>query len=138
MAWPAWVASPYLLVAVGGALGSVLRFGVGRILSTNLPGVTSLWATGTVNLLGSFLLGAIVLSFEASQKGHPIVLLAGVGLCGGFTTFSTLSMELADLIQTRRFGLAFGYGVGSLVVGWLGFVLGAWVALGIRGVNSPS
>jgi CrcB protein len=122
-----WAPSPYVLVAIGGGIGSALRYGVGRMLSSNFPGITSLWGTSTVNLVGSFLLGCIVVGWGASHRGHPAVLLLGVGLCGGFTTFSTLSMELADLIHARRWDLALGYGLGSLLCGWIAFVGGAWV-----------
>lgn len=85
-----------------------------------------MWGTVTVNLLGSFVLGCVVMGFSPSQRGHPAVLLLGVGLCGGFTTFSTLAMELADLIHARRWELAIVYGLGSLVLGWLAFLAGAW------------
>jgi fluoride exporter len=128
MSWPSlsWFQSPYLLVALGGAIGSALRYGVGRLIATWFANVTSLWATTTVNLLGSFLLGCVVMGFSANHRGHPAVLLLGVGLCGGFTTFSTLAMELADLIHARRWDLAMVYGLGSLILGWLAFLAGAW------------
>ncbi|MFO0012730.1 MAG: fluoride efflux transporter FluC [Planctomycetota bacterium] len=130
MSWipNSWFPSPYVLVAIGGAAGSALRYGVGTVLASRFSGIGSMWGTGTVNVLGSFLLGCIAVAFGASQRGHPATLLLGVGLCGGFTTFSTFAMELSDLIQSRRWGLAAGYGLGSLACGWLAFVCGAWMA----------
>ncbi len=128
MAWSinAWLSSPYLLVAIGGAAGSVLRYGAGRLVTFWANDTSTMWGTVLVNLAGSFALGSIVMVFGGSQRNHPGVLLLGVGLCGGFTTFSTLSMELADLVQSRRWDLAILYGLGSLVCGWLAFIAGAW------------
>lgn len=130
MGWSiaAWFISPYVLVAIGGAIGSMLRYGVGRLIAVWYSDAPSLWGTGIVNLVGSFALGCIVMSVGASQRGHPMMLLLGVGLCGGFTTFSTLSMEIADLLNARRWDLATAYGLGSLICGWLAFVCGAWLA----------
>lgn len=129
MSWffPSWLQSPVVLVAVGGAVGSVLRYGVGRLLVACSDRIPSLWGTGMVNLVGSFLLGCVVAGFGATHRGHPGILLLGVGLCGGFTTFSTLAMELSELIDSRRWDLALGYGLCSLVGGWLAFVGGAWL-----------
>lgn len=117
-----------LWVAIGGACGSVVRYGVGRFLGWCLPESSSMLATGMVNLVGSFFLGIVVTLFQASPKPNAWVLLLGVGFCGGMTTFSTLAMELADLMHAKRFwGLA-GYGIGSMVFGILAFLLGVWVA----------
>ncbi|MFN6131244.1 MAG: fluoride efflux transporter FluC [Planctomycetota bacterium] len=123
----AWISSPYLLVAIGGGAGSALRYGVGRWVASWNSGASSMWGTGIVNLVGSFALGCIVMGFGAAQRGHLGVLLFGVGFCGGFTTFSTLAMELADLLHARRWDLAAAYGMGSIVCGWLAFVCGAWM-----------
>jgi CrcB protein len=132
----AWLTSPYVLVAIGGAVGSALRFGVGRWVAWWSSDAPSMWATGIVNLVGSFALGCIVMSVGAGQRGHPMIMLLGVGLCGGFTTFSTLSMELADLLQSRRWDLATAYGLGSLICGWLAFLCGAWLVGGIARVGT--
>jgi CrcB protein len=140
MVWSsaAWLTSPYILVAIGGAVGSVLRYGVGRLVASWSSNSPSMWATGMVNLVGSFALGCIVMSVGAPQRGHPTMLLLGVGVCGGFTTFSTLSMELADLLHSRRWDLAAAYGLGSLICGWLAFLCGAWLIGSIaRGGSGP-
>lgn len=86
----------------------------------------SMWGTGIVNLAGSFALGCIAMGL-GNQRNHPWMLFLGVGMCGGFTTFSTLSMEIADFIHAKRWGLATAYGLGSLLCGWLAFVCGAWI-----------
>jgi len=126
----AWLPIPYVLVAVGGALGSVVRYGVGRGIAMQMPGAASMWGTGCVNVLGSFVLGCVVMGIGANPKQHGWVLFLGVGFCGGLTTFSTLAMELADLIHARRWLDATGWGLGSLVLGVVSFLLGIWVMRG--------
>ncbi len=121
------IVNPYLLVGVGGATGSVFRFAVGRTVAMVLPGVSPLMATGIVNLVGSFLLGCVIAGMGETHRSHPGVLLLGVGVCGGFTTFSTFAMELADLMHERQYWIATGYGLGSVLLGVVGFVAGAWV-----------
>ncbi|MFM8398921.1 MAG: fluoride efflux transporter FluC [Pirellula sp.] len=115
-------------VAIGGACGSVVRYGVGRLLGWCLPESSSILATGIVNLVGAFLLGVVVTLFQASPKPNGWVLLLGVGFCGGMTTFSTLAMELADLMHAKRFWGMAGYGIGSMVIGILAFLVGVWVS----------
>ena len=116
-----------LWVALGGACGSLVRYGVGRLLGEYFPGIASMVATGLVNVLGAFLLGVVVTSFPVNPKPSWWVLFLGVGFCGGMTTFSTLAMELADLVHARRYGELASYGLGSLFVGILAFLLGVWV-----------
>ena len=116
-----------LWVALGGACGSVVRYGVGRLLGGYFPGVSSMVATGLVNLVGAFLLGVVVTSSPVNPKPSFWVLMLGVGFCGGLTTFSTLAMELADLVHARRYWELASYGIGSLVIGILAFLAGVWV-----------
>jgi len=115
-------------VAIGGACGSVVRYGVGRLVGVCFPGVASLVSTGLVNLVGAFFLGVVVTTFQSSPMPNAWALLLGVGFCGGLTTFSTLAMELADLMHAKRFWGMVGYGIGSMVFGILAFLLGVWVA----------
>ena len=82
-----------LYVAAGGALGSVIRY----VVSTAVPK----WqfvplATLTVNILGSLFIGIII---GTIPKTNPTHLIAAIGFCGGFTTFSTFSIETVELIQ---------------------------------------
>jgi CrcB protein len=96
-------------------------------MSAVAPGVAPMMATLGVNLVGSMILGGVVAGLGANPRQHGWVLLLGVGLCGGLTTFSTLAMELADLMHAKRYWGAVLYGVGSLVVGVVMFMLGVWI-----------
>jgi len=101
-----------LLVALGGALGSVARYGVGlaaaRFLGTGFP-----WGTLAVNVLGGLVIG--VLAARTTPESENIRLLVGVGVCGGFTTFSTFSLESIRMLEHQA-PLAIGYMVASLVL----------------------
>ncbi len=106
----------YLLVALGGALGSLLRYALGAWAQGALgPGFP--WSTLLVNALGSFLIGAVVrLSLEGALSGEARLFLA-VGVLGGFTTFSSLSYETLALLQEGEAVKALLYAGGSLSLG---------------------
>lgn len=112
----------FFLVGLGGALGSMLRYGMTLICAAlNLSGNA---ATLGVNILGSFLIGF----FTGCCKDGSLLLLLTVGLCGGFTTFSTFSMQNVRLLQDGKIGLAAIYIISTVVVcilmAWLGYKLG--------------
>lgn len=83
-----------LLVAAGGACGSVLRAGVGILLKSFVP-----WPTLVVNLLGAFLIGLLVKLWEGYGSEESFRAFWIIGLCGGFTTFSTFGMDLVDFLR---------------------------------------
>ena len=108
-----------LLVFVGGGVGAVLRFWAGEVVRPfewKFP-----WATFGINVVGSFVLGVVASAFAAEEKAWWRALL-GAGVCGGFTTFSTFSVETLKLIDEERWAAAGGYAVGSV----LAAVVGAW------------
>lgn len=112
----------FFLVGLGGALGSMLRYGMTLICAAlNLSGNA---ATLGVNILGSFLIGL----FTGCCKDGSLLLLLTVGLCGGFTTFSTFSMQNVRLLQDGKIGLAAVYIISTvlacIVMAWLGYKLG--------------
>ena len=84
----------YLMVGIGGALGSLLRFGINVFVQIPVFPL----ATLSVNLIGTFTLG--VLTGYFSKKNRPVPLLLGTGLCGGFTTMSTFTAESVRLLET--------------------------------------
>jgi CrcB protein len=113
--------SASLLVALGGALGTWLRFLAGRLAGTGAwP-----WATLGVNVIGSFAMGLLAAWLARQGPGsEPWRLLLGVGLLGGFTTFSAFSLELAQMIERGSLGLAAGYAMASLAAGIAGLFAG--------------
>ena len=113
--------SNWMLVALGGALGAVLRF----YISESMPDADFPWATLSVNLVGSLLLGAVTAATLSNALSEPQALLLGVGLLGAFTTMSTFSVETITLMEAGRWRLAGTYVVVSAVIGpllaWLGW-----------------
>lgn len=101
-----------ILTGGGGALGALLRWGLGILLPT---GDGFPWTTLAVNVSGSALLAALpLLSLVHSRPWLPLLL--GTGLLGGFTTMSTFSVETVTLADSGHLGLATGY-VAATVVG---------------------
>jgi CrcB protein len=117
-----------LHVALGGAIGSVLRYQAGRAMTGWLgPQTVSAfpWATLTVNVVGSLAMGLLAgWLARHSQSGEPLRLLLGVGLLGGFTTFSAFSLELMVLIERGQGAQAFIYAAVSVMAGLTALYLG--------------
>jgi CrcB protein len=117
------------LVATGGAAGAVLRYQAGRAVSAIAGAENAFpWATLSVNLLGSLLMGALLgwlaRTGAGSQSAETMRLLLGVGLLGGFTTFSAFSAELVTLLHRGQAGLALGYAAASLIAGMAAVIIG--------------
>ena len=111
---------------VGGALGSGLRYLVAVALPGSPDGFP--WATFGVNLVGSFLLGVLSgIAVKSDILPRTMLLLLGTGVCGGFTTFSTFSMESIGLLEAGHMPMAIGYVAGSLVGGLGAAALGVGV-----------
>lgn len=118
---------PLLMVMLGGAIGSGLRFLVTQWLPT-APGALPL-STLLVNVVGSGVLGALtVLIQHHTAMSREVALLLGAGLCGGFTTFSTFTVELVTLYDADRIGIGMVYAALSIVLGLLAAVAGSAVA----------
>lgn len=116
----------FLVVGLGGAVGSMLRYAV-TLLGTWLNGVAfngsthnmgGIAATFAVNIAGSFLIGLL----GGYCKDQTMLLLLTVGLCGGFTTFSTFSQQNVRMLQEGRVGSALFYSIVTVVV----CILAAW------------
>ena len=95
----------YLWVALGSAIGGCLRFGLGRLL---LP-ISPAWSTVLINVIGSFVIGFFgTLTIAGSRWAAPesLRIFVMVGICGGFTTFSSFSLQTFDLLRTGNWGKA--------------------------------
>ncbi len=124
-------------VAIGGAVGSVARLLVGVAVQSR-AGLTFPLGTLLINVSGSFLLGLLVrLALETSAFSPPVRALLTTGLCGGYTTFSTFSLEMADLIGEGLYGKAAWYATLSLTLGvaatFGGFAVAHWMLKLARG-----
>lgn len=120
-----------LYVALGGALGSWLRYVVGRAWTGAIGPVAASafpWATLTVNVLGSFAMG-ILTGWLARHGtgGEGARLLLGVGVLGGFTTFSAFALEFGLLVERGALGTAAGYVALSLAAGFAGLFAGLYL-----------
>ena len=120
-------------VALGSALGGLARYGLGGVVDRSLGG-TFPWGTLVVNVTGSFLIGlfATVTGPDGRLLASPVTRQFWmIGIFGGFTTFSSFSLQTLSLAQDGEWARAGGYVLLSvglcLVFVWLGAVLGAWV-----------
>jgi CrcB protein len=116
-----------ILVAAGGAAGSVLRYlvslGALRAFGPGFP-----WGTLAVNVAGSVVIGALAVVLTGPRAGLSPLLVAG--FLGGFTTFSTYSLDALRLWQGGQAGLAGAYVAGTVALALGGVALGAWAARG--------
>lgn len=107
-----------LVVGMGGFLGSVLRYLIGKIPVNET--MTFPIKTFAINLIGSFIIGILAaLSVKYSSLNPRLVLFLKVGFCGGFTTFSTFALETSDLMQKGQTSIAVVYAVLSAAFGVL-------------------
>jgi CrcB protein len=122
-----------LLVAVGGAIGTVLRYLAGVWIMTHLgPGFP--WGTFFVNVSGSFLIGVFLVLTEGGVLPAETRLFLAVGVLGGYTTFSTFSYETLQLLASGGLGPALLNALGQLLAGFIAVYLGVILARGIGGI----
>lgn len=117
--------TPLLQVALGGALGASARYLTGttvtRLLGHGFPA-----GTMVVNVVGSFLMGALVviLAKKGGQAAAPFLM---TGLLGGFTTFSAFSLDAVTLFERGQSAAAIGYILGSVLISIAALVAGLWL-----------
>ena len=117
----------FLLVFLGGGVGSSCRFLISNILNSNFKSFHYL-GTFSVNVIGCIIVG-IVMGFLQKENdfNQNYLLLFSSGFCGGFTTFSAFANENLDLIKNGNFSLFFLYVISSVVFGiaaaYLGYLI---------------
>lgn len=114
----------FLLVALGGAIGSAMRYLTAILLARHYTGSIPL-ATLVVNVLGCFLIGLLI---GLCSETTYLRLLFITGFCGGFTTFSTFTAESYAMLREGAYGLALLYIVGSVLIGLLALWIGLYVS----------
>ncbi|WP_252260127.1 fluoride efflux transporter CrcB [Erythrobacter aurantius] len=132
---PPLIASLY--VASGAAVGGLARYHIGRGINyTFVQGSTFPWATLVINVVGSLLMG-VLLGWLARSSGAPqfkesMQLLIGVGLLGGFTTFSAFSAEMVTMIYRGQMLASVLYGSASVIAGMIAFVIALIAVQGLQ------
>jgi CrcB protein len=119
-----------VLVGAGGAIGAVLRYQAGRWIGMlSGPNAAFPWATFAINVAGSLAMGVLVgwLARHGGADSEAWRLLLAVGVLGGFTTFSSFSLETALLIQRGLVATAAIYASGSVLAGVGGLFLGLMI-----------
>ncbi|TGN68442.1 CrcB family protein [Paracoccus liaowanqingii] len=120
--------NPFLQVAIGGALGSVCRYGIYRLVPPHWASVGL--ATGLVNVLGSFAMGLLA-ALLAHRLGHAWAPLLLTGLLGGFTTFSAFSLDTLAMWERGQGMIALTYVAGSVLLSLAAVMAGLALGRGI-------
>jgi fluoride exporter len=104
-----------ILVMTGGALGAVMRFGLVRALPASAGGWP--WPTFAANIIGGFAMGLLAAwLLRGDTAAEPLRLFLGVGVLGGFTTFSAFSLEMAQMVERGQGMMAGGYALVSVIL----------------------
>ena len=116
-----------LLVGAGGFLGAQARYGVSNFAARKF-GTAFPYGTYLINLSGSLVLGLFLgLVSRAILAEESYRWLVAVGFCGGYTTFSTFSLESWQLLAGGKFAYAAAYILGSVILSIIGFGAGLWI-----------
>jgi CrcB protein len=123
--------SGFLTVALGGAIGASARHGLSlamlRMFGPGFPIGTLL-----ANVIGGLLMGLLIgwMVRDMPEGGNTIRLFAGVGVLGGFTTFSAFSLDALRMLETKSYGLFFGYVGASVILSIAAVALGLFIMRG--------
>lgn len=109
-------------IFVGGMAGSLLRVRLGRTFATGVADWP--WAIFAVNISGSFVLACVATHLQRHSRRSCLGPLLGVGFCGAYTTFSTMQIELVQMVDHNRYALAGAYALSSVLVGYLAISFG--------------
>ena len=113
-----------LIVFIGGGLGTVMRFLIGKLIPYSGKGFP--WNTFCANLLGCLLIGLLTRYFmrNSSENQSSLILFATIGFCGGFTTFSSFANENLSFIRSGDYAILLSYSLLSISTGILMVYLG--------------
>jgi CrcB protein len=118
-------------IFAGGAIGAAVRAAIGEFFATNPASWP--WPTFAVNIAGAFLLGYFTTRL---QERLPLSAyrrqLLGTGLCGGLTTFSTMQVEIVEMLAQHAYGLAIGYAATSVAAGFAAVYVATAVVRRVR------
>ena len=116
------------LVMLGGAVGAGFRYHLSRVALEQM-GAAFPWGTWIANLLGGLLMGLLAgIALRDGPVDDPLLLFLGVGMLGGFTTFSAFSLEAAQMIQRGELIVAAAYAVSSVAGSVMLLFIGFWLA----------
>lgn len=118
----------YIAIFVGGGLGSVMRYGVQMLLHERITAYHFPLATLSVNIVGSFLIGLFYALCAKLDLPAEIRLFLTAGLCGGFTTFSTFSNDILELLRQGHWAICMLYIALSVILGIAACLLGSSLA----------
>ena len=121
----------FLTVAVGGAIGASARHGLG-LLMLRFFGPTFPVGTLLANIIGGLLMGLLMgwLVRDTPDGANSIRLFAGVGVLGGFTTFSAFSLDAIRMLESKTYGMFFGYVGASVILSIAAVALGLFIMRG--------
>lgn len=107
----------FIAVFLGGGIGSAMRYGIQTLIHQHITPGHFPWSTFTVNIAGSFLIGLFYTLSDRYSLPAEVRLLLTAGLCGGFTTFSTFSIDILGMIRQGYTALALIYVAASIILG---------------------
>lgn len=118
---------PFLLVFIGGGLGSALRYAISKWIPYVGQGIP--WHTLTVNILGSFIIGLILGHYlQINSTNNTLALLLVTGFCGGFTTFSSFAFENVHFFKSGDITSLLLYSLCSLIICFMMVGVGLWLS----------
>ena len=110
----------FFMIGIGGGIGAIFRYLISIVpLKVSFP-----VQTFVTNILGAILIGVVVEMVAGKEISENWNLFLKVGICGGFTTFSTFSLETYNLIEKGNTGIALGYAILSVVLSVIGVFAG--------------